>query len=239
MEKEKKDTKKETVIMKVLRKLKTILAISVFEVFNFVVSVSVDRYVGAYVMNSIIVLILVTTIALESMQKKKNSCVKRAAKWSYRVSKYILGPIVILYFTVCVFSMINRPNSWSHEFPSNCSTMVDSGCMRIAEDNRYRANQIEMRYAVTFRNSDLVQYLDEWIGTLSNIQVHARPNSTNHHSSSDYFFSSYTPRSLFGIINDVAIKVQPCTEVWKAFRVEVQSQTRVGLKDYGTNLAII
>ena len=44
---------------------------------------------------------------------------------------------------------------------------------------------------------------------------------------------------MFGLMNDVFIRLVSCSDVWGAFKVEAHSNIRLGLKDYGTNIEIL
>lgn len=40
-------------------------------------------------------------------------------------------------------------------------------------------------------------------------------------------------------MNDIAIKIDSCQDVWSTTSIAIQSQLRLGLKDYGSNYRII
>ena len=54
-----------------------------------------------------------------------------------------------------------------------------------------------------------------------------------------YQYLIYSITNSLGIMNDVAIKIDNCQDVWSTTAVSIQSQLRLGLKDYGSNYRII
>eukprot|EP00345_Euplotes_harpa_P001466 CAMPEP_0168319770 /NCGR_PEP_ID=MMETSP0213-20121227/1254_1 /TAXON_ID=151035 /ORGANISM="Euplotes harpa, Strain FSP1.4" /LENGTH=70 /DNA_ID=CAMNT_0008321055 /DNA_START=406 /DNA_END=615 /DNA_ORIENTATION=- len=49
----------------------------------------------------------------------------------------------------------------------------------------------------------------------------------------------YSVSNAIGVMNDVAVKIDSCQDVWSTTSVSIQSQLRLGLKDYGSNYEII
>ena len=54
-----------------------------------------------------------------------------------------------------------------------------------------------------------------------------------------YDYLIYSISNGAGILNDVAIKIDNWQDVWSTTSISIQSQLRLGLKDYGSNYDII
>jgi hypothetical protein len=48
-----------------------------------------------------------------------------------------------------------------------------NGCIRVNKSNQYRANNIEMRYPVTFKQTNLNALIEEWIKSTYNLNLEA------------------------------------------------------------------
>ena len=67
---------------------------------------------------------------------------------------------MILLFILQFFSLIRKPNgieSFGDSCPAN-----SNGCIRVNKFNQYRANNIEMRLPVTFKQTDLDSLIRDW-----------------------------------------------------------------------------
>ena len=54
-----------------------------------------------------------------------------------------------------------------------------------------------------------------------------------------YSFSNYQFYTLFGMVNDMHIRVIQWSDVWGGIKLEAHSNNRLGLKDYGSNIKLI
>ena len=52
---------------------------------------------------------------------------------------------------------------------------------------------------------------------------------------SDTCWVKFETTTAYGVLTDTFIKVSKCTEVYQAQTVTMQSETRLGFKDYGQN----
>jgi hypothetical protein len=109
-----------------------------------------------------------------------------------------------------------------------------NGCIRVNKFNQYRANNIEMRLPVTFKQVDLDNKIKEWARSIIGNEI-VEVDSTSSASETKYYFYHTT---WYGLVIDTLITVHSCSQVFMAQTVTMQSQTRVGFKDYGRNYEI-
>eukprot|EP00347_Sterkiella_histriomuscorum_P010708 403375230 len=153
------------------------------------------------------------------------------------LSKSILARIIILMFVLQFFTAVVSTDSlYNNHCPPN-----SNGCIRVNKNNQYRANNIEMRYPVTFKQSDVDGLIQSWIKAstgqeIESVQVQQTlPNIISYNQTYQFKFSQST---WYGMVIDTLITVKECTQVFKAQTVTMQSQTRLGYKDYGVNYQI-
>ncbi len=80
----------------------------------------------------------------------------------------ILGVLIILVF-ILQFASTVRP-SGIDKFMDHCPAN-SNGCIRVNKFNQYRANNIEMRLPVTFKQVDLDNKIREWARTIIGNEV--------------------------------------------------------------------
>ena len=153
---------------------------------------------------------------------------------------------MVLLFILQFFSLI-RYKSQEQAFLDHCPPN-SNGCIRVNKFNQYRANNIEMRFPVTFKEQNLDVMIQSWIKsrTKETIVVEFKNNTEARNNAAAngqpippfetyyYFWHS----TWYGLIIDTQITVHECSQVFKAQTVTMQSQTRVGFKDYGYNYAV-
>jgi hypothetical protein len=174
-------------------------------------------------------------------------------------------PLVLLFFVITILLVAYKPKQ---SFPKEWK-FSDNSWARFASDDKFRVSQIELEYPVTFKITagQLDEFVTEWIEQNEynyaryNLTVHdpnyfksgernfdsqvkaikssSRSNSDERMVGINYHFSNYGSSSLFGMVNDVFIRVVECSDVWGAVKLETHSNIRLGLKDYDTNLEIL
>ena len=75
----------------------------------------------------------------------------------------VFGVLIILMFILQLASVV-RP-SGIQNFLDHCPAN-SNGCIRVNKFNQYRANNIEMRLPVTFKQVDLDTKIREWAQTI-------------------------------------------------------------------------
>ena len=144
----------------------------------------------------------------------------------------------MVIFIQQVFSLLRTHgvDKFQEQCPAN-----SNGCIRVNKVNQYRANNIEMRLPVTFKQTNLDALIWDWVSnnydnrtlvTADNTAEMLKDNSTFIPKEKYYYFYHTT---WYGLVIDTKITVHDCVQVFKAQTVTMQSQTRVGFKDYGTN----
>ncbi|CDW76120.1 UNKNOWN [Stylonychia lemnae] len=165
---------------------------------------------------------------------KKKGLVRSIVRLLVFISMSILARIIILMFVLQFFSAIVSTESLNNDHcPPN-----SNGCIRVNKSNQYRANNIEMRFPVTFKQTDVETMITSWIkeNTDQVVEGVVVPDTQNtYNKTTNYRFSQAT---WYGMIIDTLITVKECTQVFKAKTVTMQSQTRLGYKDYGVNYNI-
>jgi hypothetical protein len=152
---------------------------------------------------------------------------------------------MILIFILQLASVV-RPSGYN-KFLDHCPAN-SNGCIRVNKFNQYRANNIEMRLPVTFKQVNLTQLIEEWsvdqFGSKDIIEVHdnselreaAKQANQPIPAFETYYYLFHT--TWYGLVIDTLITVHECTQVFKAQTVTLQSQVRVGFKDYGRNYEV-
>lgn len=154
----------------------------------------------------------------------------KASYWDMLLIFLTLGLFMIL-----IFSFLGQPRGWTKGFPDECQT-YGSSCARLAYSNQYRTNRIQNQFPLTFRNvTDVDVMIDEYLqeryeGWIVKYEVD---------SEVEYPYLIYSISNAIGIMNDVAIKIDSCKDVWSTTSISIQSQLRLGLKDYGSNYEIV
>ena len=82
---------------------------------------------------------------------------------------YAVGLLAFTMFVIIAFATINYPKSWDKDFPGQCEDK-GNGCVRVALTKKYRANEIEMKYPITFKNAtSLRELISYWTGNMTSI----------------------------------------------------------------------
>ena len=149
------------------------------------------------------------------------------------IGRTILGPLIILVLIQQFFTAVVSTQSL---FLDHCPPN-SNGCIRVNRSNQYRANNIEMRYPVTFKQSDVVALVHDWILERYAQDVTPQMNGVPGAYNNQYEFV-FHQSTWYGMVIDTVIRVQECAQVFKAKTVTMQSQTRLGYKDYGENYLI-
>ena len=160
----------------------------------------------------------------------------------------MLGVLMVLIFILQFLSLIRYLGLQT--FRDHCPPN-SNGCIRVNKFNQYRANNIEMQYPVTFKEQTLDVLVYDWVNDFTNNRVarinlevsnntqaqeEARKNNQTVPSFERYFYFYHA--TWYGLIIDTLVTVHECSQVFKAQTVTMQSQTRVGFKDYGYNYEI-
>ena len=148
-----------------------------------------------------------------------------------------------MVFILQAFSLM-RPHGVK-EFGDHCPPN-SNGCIRVNKFNQYRANNIEMRLPVTFKQTNLDGLIRDWVetnfpGTKPEVEdnkqeIEAAAKNNTFIPAETYYYFSHT--TWYGLVIDTLITVHDCVQVFKAQTVTMQSQTRVGFKDYGRNYEV-
>ena len=140
----------------------------------------------------------------------------------------------MLFTTITVFIIAFNPEPY---FPNNWK-YTDNNWARFATIDKFRVSQIELKYPVTFKLAPekVEEIVDKWI---KQNEFKVIKKNDIHSSGISYHFSEYKLHSLFGMMNDVFIRVVECSDVWGGVKIEAHSNIRLGLKDYGSNIDII
>eukprot|EP00345_Euplotes_harpa_P003456 CAMPEP_0168325116 /NCGR_PEP_ID=MMETSP0213-20121227/4499_1 /TAXON_ID=151035 /ORGANISM="Euplotes harpa, Strain FSP1.4" /LENGTH=101 /DNA_ID=CAMNT_0008327545 /DNA_START=336 /DNA_END=641 /DNA_ORIENTATION=+ len=95
-----------------------------------------------------------------------------------------------------------KPNQ---SFPDNWK-YTDNSCARAATIDKFRISQIELKYPMTFKmeRESLNALVEDW---LSKNKYSASKGFDPAINSTYYHFSNYKVQSLFGMINDVHLRV--------------------------------
>jgi hypothetical protein len=75
---------------------------------------------------------------------------------------------MVLVFILQFFSMIRYKGL--EGFPDHCPPN-SNGCIRVNKFNQYRANNIEMRYPVTFKEQNLDKLITEWVSGFTDKKI--------------------------------------------------------------------
>ena len=139
-----------------------------------------------------------------------------------------------MFTTITVFIIAFKPDPY---FPNEWK-YTDNNWARFATIDKFRVSPIELKYPVTFKLTyDRVeQIVDKWV---QQNKFKVIKNDDIHSYGASYHFSEYKFHSLFGMMNDVFIRVVECSDVWGGVKIEAHSNIRLGLKDYGSNIDII
>jgi hypothetical protein len=203
-----------------------------FILFNLIFSYFY-KFKAGWILMTIILFMNVCYLAVEVLIIKKK--IPKTRKFIQRMKlNYIDMGLMVLVFTlflILFFSITNEPRHWYDGFPKECETYANS-CARLGYSNQYRTNKIP---SLTFRNvSEFDVKIDEYMrqkydGWIVKYEVK---------SGLGYDYLQYSISNSLGILNDVAIKIDSCQDVWSTTSLAIQSQLRLGLKDYGSNYEI-
>lgn len=221
-----------------------LLSMTFIQVINLILTIWLIPYTEGIAINWSILIIFVTTLIFEFTNKKKR---KGFVKKFRALVKYMaigLVPIVLLFSFITILLIGFMPDS---SFPTSW-TFTDNSAARVATVDKFRVSQIELKYPVTFKltTNELNNHVLEWMnenGYTSESQnlTYVIPNRRFEIFSQgvSYHFSSFGAYSLFGMMNDVFIRVIECNDVWGGVKLEAHSNIRLGLKDYNSNIKII
>ena len=103
-----------------------------------------------------------------------------------------------------------------------------------------------MRYPVTFKQGDLDKIIKKWIldnyGPVEESHLIEKTYGYDNKDPNEVFNKrvefTFSHSTWFGMVIDTLITIQECTQVFKAHTVTMQSQTRLGFKDYGYNYRV-
>jgi len=208
-----------------------------FVIFNIIVSYWFSFKTG-YILSGVLLLInsIQLTLQVLIIKRKVPKIRKCFQKFNVEYFDYACMFLVLIMFLILLFSIINIPYHWKEGFPTECKT-YDNSCARLAYDNQYRTNKIQNKYALTFRNvTGLDKIVDKY---MENTYGGWYQKLDFNMPDSNYTYLVYSVSNFIGIINDVAIKIDSCRDVWSTTSISIQSQLRLGLKDYGSNYNII
>lgn len=136
----------------------------------------------------------------------------------------------MLIFIQQFFSLIRAPKTLDF-FQDHCPPN-SNGCIRVNKFNQYRANNIEMRLPVTFKQTDLGVLIREWADqqfykdipiniTTNNETVIEHAKRNEFLANETYYYLSHT--TWYGLVIDTIITVHDCVQVFKAQTVTMQS----------------
>ena len=210
------------------------LAIIFVQIINLMLTLLFNVYSEGVIINIGILSILVASLVMDIAQKNKRSWFARKLKGIIRNISYCLVPLILLFTTITVMTIAFKPPTY---FPNEWK-FTDNNWARFATVDKFRVSQIELKYPVTFKLTiDQVDALvDNWVAKNKFKVTKGDDKFSNGYS---YYFSNYKAYSLFGMMNDVFIRVVECSDVWGGVKIEAHSNIRLGLKDYGSNLDII
>ncbi|CAI2377505.1 unnamed protein product [Moneuplotes crassus] len=195
------------------------------------------QYVWGFIVHLLILTIVVSFLMFKWLRKQK--CIL--------FMTVFVTPAVLLSFIIIVLLVGFKPSS---EFPNHWR-YSDNNFSRMATVDKFRVSEIELKYPVTFKMEvdDLKEAVDDWMrenGFNANPEPIIAKTPPLKASGDDvdiigysFSFSYFDFKTLFGMVNDLHIRVIECSDVWGGVKLEAHSNIRLGLKDYGTNIKFI
>jgi hypothetical protein len=220
-------------------------AITFLQLINLLLTLWLIPYAQGIIINIVILTILITSLIFYMMNKKRLSSYTKKFRALIRNLTFCLMPLVLLFAIITILFISFHPRT---EFPNEWR-LLDNSAARFATIDKFRVSQIELKYPVTFKitTQELDSYVAEWVDLhryspiMHNLTVPVQTSEGERIQSigTSYYFPSYSVHSLFGLMNDVFVRVVECNDVWGGVKLEAHSNIRLGLKDYNSNLQII
>lgn len=169
-------------------------------------------------------------LLVSRLYKLGTSLLKRLSRQQVCSYLYYLVTMIIILFTIITFFSLVKLRT-SPYFPSPCD-IQSKACVMVSPWQKHRSERVEMKLPVTFIDTDVKPVIMDWLSDNSYDLISAATPAEQFQAS----YYHYSRDLWYGIQHDLYIEVSRCSDVLDGTRVMVQSESRLGFKDYHENI---